>query len=75
MRLRNLHYRERGLRFLLSLILLLIGWSVEAERWIWVIPLRLIALYPLLTAVTGWSPLRSLAASYDVPWRKDETEE
>ncbi len=54
----NLTARERGLRLCLAVALMVLGWATGDGGW--QIVARVAALYPLITALLGWSPARAL---------------
>ncbi len=61
MTLSNLELRRRLLRLMLGALMLAIGWwGIEADGSVWAVPLRVVALYPLLTGLVGWCPMVSL---------------
>ncbi|RMH22752.1 MAG: DUF2892 domain-containing protein [Acidobacteria bacterium] len=59
----NVSYRARLLWLLLAIFMLTLGWHYDLG--IWAMALRLFALYPLIVAVAGWSPLRALRERSD----------
>ncbi|MEO1085753.1 MAG: DUF2892 domain-containing protein [Acidobacteriota bacterium] len=63
MSLKNLQPAGRGLRISLGIALLILGWALDTSVWPWAIPLRIFGLYPLITGLAGWSPIRSLLDS------------
>ena len=48
---------DRVLRVALGLIMLVIGWGSDGS---WALALRVFALYPLITGLTGWCPVYAL---------------
>lgn len=54
----NLTQRERAARLVLGALLLTAGWVAHGGDWL--PPLRIFALYPLITGAGGWSPIRTL---------------
>lgn len=48
---------DRVLRVALGLIMLVVGWRSDGS---WVLALRVFALYPLITGLTGWCPVYAL---------------
>jgi len=58
MRFNNTRSGERLARILIGILLLAIGWRAEVG-W-WSLPLRVFALYPLVTGLAGWCPIYSL---------------
>lgn len=55
----NLTPRGRVLRLVVALTLLVVGWRLDLGLWSHVA--RVLALYPLVLAIVGWSPLRALS--------------
>ena len=49
---------DRMLRIALGALLMVIGWQADAG--VWVVPLRVLALYPLVTGLAGWCPIYAL---------------
>lgn len=68
--LSNLKSPGRWLRISLGVFLLYVGWSVDipsSEAWATglthsLVALRIVGLYPLITGLAGWCPIRSLIA-------------
>ncbi|MEO1366480.1 MAG: DUF2892 domain-containing protein [Acidobacteriota bacterium] len=71
MHLNNLQPAGRGLRITLGVALLILGWALDTAAWPWAIPLRIFGLYPLITGLVGWSPVRSLLDSSKAWWIVD----
>ncbi len=49
---------DRALRIVLGLLMLLTGWLGDGG--LWSLALRVFALYPLITGITGWCPVYAL---------------
>ena len=48
---------DRVLRVALGLLMLVVGWRGDGS---WALALRVFALYPMITGVTGWCPVYAL---------------
>ena len=48
---------DRVVRVALGLIMLVVGWGSDGS---WVPALRVFALYPLITGLSGWCPVYAL---------------
>ena len=48
---------DRVLRLAIGLIMLIVGWGNDRS---WDLALRVFALYPLITGLTGWCPVYAL---------------
>ena len=55
---RNTSSWERGIRIILGLLMLVLGW----QPWIgtWAFLFRVVALYPLITGLVGWCPVYAM---------------
>ncbi len=49
---------DRGLRVLLGLAMLILGWGSDWGSWS--LALRVFALFPLITGLVGWCPIYAL---------------
>lgn len=55
---RNLAVWEQVVRVAVGLIMLILGWTPWSAPWMLV--LRVLALYPLITGIVGWCPIYAL---------------
>ncbi|MCH9651722.1 MAG: DUF2892 domain-containing protein [Deltaproteobacteria bacterium] len=58
MTLQNTKAIERYLRVAIAVFMLAYGWSGSSGAFS--APLRVLALYPLITGLVGWCPIRAL---------------
>lgn len=63
----NLSCCDRVLRFGSGAVLMVMGWTTQqgdlfvySSAATWFVSLRVFALYPLITGVVGWCPLKTL---------------
>ncbi len=52
---KNIGWADRGIRIGLALTMLIFGWTGLEGRWVYL--WRVLAIYPLLSALAGWCPL------------------
>lgn len=55
---RNLAAWEQSVRIAAGVIMLVLGWTLWSTPWMLV--LRVLALYPLITGIVGWCPIYAL---------------
>ena len=58
-RFNNIASWDRTLRLCLGIAMLVLGWLPTTAPWL--VFLRVVALYPLITGLVGWCPLYALA--------------
>ncbi len=58
MTFRNTGIWDRGIRIAIGVMMLVLGWQASAG--VWSFPLRVFALYPLITGLAGWCPVYAL---------------